>query len=103
MRKKLRGARGETLVELMASIVIGVLSVALLVSGVMAAASIGRAAREEDLDYYAGLSAAEGRSGASISGQLTVENRGNGVRHTIFLPLYGGGGVYSYALEDAGP
>lgn len=103
MRKKLQSGRGETLVELMASIVIGTLSVALLLGGVMASTSIGRTARGLDKDYYEHLSAAEGRTGAPLPGQLTVENKGSGVRKTFSVGLYGGGEMYSYALEETGP
>ena len=59
MKRKLRGSRGETLVEVMASIVIGTLSVALLFGAIMASAQIGKSAQETDGAYYQALSAAE--------------------------------------------
>ena len=52
MKRKLCGSRGETLVEAMASIVIGTLSVALLFGAIMASAQTGKSAQEMDGAYY---------------------------------------------------
>lgn len=62
MIHKLKNQRGETLVEVMASIVIASLSAALLFSCIMASTQINRTAQNADKAYYAALSKAEGQS-----------------------------------------
>ncbi len=59
MREKLRDARGETLVEVLASVVVCTLSVMLLLGAVSASANIDLRAQEADRAYYAALSKAE--------------------------------------------
>ena len=105
MKKKLTNARGETLVELMASILIGTLSTALLLGGVMAASSIDRDVKALDEAYYTALSAAEGRTAPLPGGpfQLKIENKGSGTARNFPIHLYGGSGMYSYDLKAAGP
>lgn len=101
MSRKLRSRRGETLVEVMASIVIGALSVALLFGCVMASSRIDSAAARMDRDYYAGLSDAEAQSApaAGAGGTVTVENGGiAGTGVTVDVNVYGGAGMYSYRV-----
>ena len=63
MREKLQSARGETLVEVLAAILICALSVALLFSAVMASARMDRMAQEAGIRYYQDLTRAERQRG----------------------------------------
>ena len=94
MRKKLRDNRGETLVEVLASILIAALSV---FSSIRASANIDRSARASDETYYEALSQAEGRTGDSEPLEITVKN--GGVQTVLSVVRYGGKGAYSYAKE----
>lgn len=62
MSEKLRNSRGETLVEVLASVLICALSVMLLLGAVSASTSIGLQAQAADEDYYTALSKAERQS-----------------------------------------
>lgn len=64
MREKLQSARGETLVEVLAAILICALSVALLFGAVMASARMDRMAQEAGARYYQDLTRAERQRGA---------------------------------------
>lgn len=101
MIHKLKSQRGETLVEIMASVLVAALSVALLFSCVMAASQINSTARESDEKYYATLTAAEKQETAAGGG--TVKIAGNGSTETLDISLYGGSGMYSYARGVTGP
>ena len=103
MRKKLRARRGETLVELLASILIGALSVALLAGGIMVSVRLGLDARERDEDYYRQLTAAEARRGPALPGAVEVVNTQNGLKNSISVSVWGGGRTWSYSWEGAGP
>lgn len=59
MREKLRDSRGETLVEVLASVLICALSVTLLFGAVMASSNIDLKAQEADGEYYDALTKAE--------------------------------------------
>nr|WP_325212806.1 hypothetical protein [uncultured Oscillibacter sp.] len=59
MREKLRDARGETLVEVLASVLICALSITLLFGAVMASGNIDLMAQKADEEYYGALSKAE--------------------------------------------
>lgn len=62
MSEKLRNSRGETLVEVLASVLICALSVMLLLGAVSASTSIDLQAQAADEDYYTALSKAERQS-----------------------------------------
>lgn len=96
--QKLRDSGGETLVEVMASIVIGALSVALLFSCVMASSRMDSAAADMDKEHYAGLSAAEGQTGPGVDTGSVVIGNDNiaGADKSIDVTVYGGAGMYSY-------
>lgn len=100
MRQKLNTDRGETLVEVLASILIASLSVALLFGCVMASSNMDRRAKELDADHYKYLSAAEERSGTSTSAEVTVTNEAitDPRKNPKEVPvnIYGGAGMYSY-------
>ncbi len=103
MGRKLRDSRGETLVELLASILIAALSVALLFTCCMAAAEMGRETRAADQKYYEVLTAAEKQDGPAESAAVTVEKAGtSAASKSIEVGLYGGEGMYSYRLPGEG-
>lgn len=94
MNRKLKDNRGETLVEMLASILIAALSVAVLFTCCMASVEMGRETHAADQRYYEGLSAAEGRTGSSEEGKVTIE--GTGGKTDAAIQLYGGEEMYSY-------
>lgn len=100
MIRKLKSRRGETLVEAMASIVIAALSVALLFTCVMAASQINRMALAADEAFYADLTAAEEQTDDADHPKENGRIKINGTDFDIYL--YGGEGLYSYALKEAG-
>lgn len=105
MKRKLRGSRGETLVEVMASIVIGTLSVTLLFGAIMASARIDQSAQEMDGAYYQALSAAEAQTEPMPEDPGTVKLKcaADGVEMMLLpVTLYGGSGAVSYALSAGG-
>ena len=108
--KKLHNSRGETLVEVLASILIASLSVALLFGGVMASASVENQARKWDTAYYGALSAAEGRAEMATPPvgtgfKLKVTTNAPGVlSQEVGIQVYGQKGAWSYAkAEGTGP
>lgn len=106
MAHKLNSQQGETLVEILASILIASLSVALLFTCVMASVQIDRSAQKADEAYYKALTAAETQTDdpehPTKSGKVTIEN--GSVEEKLDITLYGGEGVYAYAkTEVAGP
>lgn len=92
--RKWNDNRGETLVELLASILIAALSVAVLFTCCTAAVEMGREARAADEAYYQYLSAAEGRTEPAEEGSVKVEGNSGGIE--VAIEIYGGGGMYSY-------
>lgn len=106
MKNKLKSQKGETLVELLAAILISALSVALLMSGVAASIQMIRKTDETDDRFYQALSAAENREtpvaeGVDSDAQVKV-TEGSG---EVSLPVqvYGTEELYSYGLEATGP
>lgn len=106
MKNKLKSQKGETLVELLAAILISALSVALLMSGVAASIQMIRKSDETDDRFYQALSAAENREtpvteGVDSDAQVKV-TEGSG---EVSLPVqvYGTEELYSYGLEATGP
>lgn len=110
MKGKWKDSRGETLVEVLASILIGSLSVALLFSMVMASGNMDQSAKEADKIFNESLNAAEGRTEADSSlipagAKVTVENTNPFITEEAELPVtfYGGRGALSYALPEETP
>lgn len=99
MRAKLKSSRGETLVEVLASILIATLSVALLLGGVAVSVNLGRQADAADDSFYAILTAAESRTGVPASGTITIVEGGTSISIPVWA--YGGEGLWSYALDTA--
>lgn len=109
--RKWKDGRGETLVEVLAAILIGSLSVALLFGAIMASATMDRQARNLDEKYYDVLSKAE-RQGSGdelftpetepeTPPAVTVKSAdGTGTEVKIGeVTFYGGEGAISYALD----
>lgn len=100
LNKKLRSQRGETLVELLAAILISSLSVAMLLGGVTVSANLGRQADTADAYFYETLTAAEKRQTPVASGSIELTE---GITSfSIPVRVYGGEGLYSYALNADG-
>lgn len=94
--KKLHNSRGETLVEVLASILIASLSVALLFGCVMASSNMDRDAKKLDKEHYEALTAAEAQSGTGTSGTVKIQNPNNGMEKDLGINIYGASGLYSY-------
>lgn len=106
--KKMRSQRGETLVEILASILIGTMAIALLVGSVTTSSRIDVQTKQSDAEHYQALSAAElqqtalSMPGAKVSIQLLnpspaappVENPKD-----FTVVVYGGEGIYSYKIS----
>ena len=111
MREKLNSSRGETLVEVMASILIGALSVALLFTAVTASVRMDRIAKAADEAHGAVLSAAEAQT-APVTDTAIVPAGADKVEVGTSVPgvtdaevgveYYGGMGALSYALPSGG-
>lgn len=100
---KLRDSRGETLIEVMVSILIASLSVALLFGCVMASSSLGDRTRDMDEAYYDSLSAAETYSGTMMPGTVTIKNNNPAIfPSSVPVGVYGGANMYSYKSTRAG-
>lgn len=108
--KKLRNVRGESLVEVLAAVLVCTLSVLLLASGAMAAARMNRAARDHDGSYYAALNYAESRGASApdpdaapasaptaTAGTVTVAEKSGTGSVSVSVLYYGGSGVWSFA------
>ena len=106
MKRKWKDNRGETLVEVLAAVLIGALSVALLFTAVMASVNMDRSAQKTDEDFNTVLNDAENQSAPAATGvpdgaKVTVQ--GNGATATPSVNFYGGDGVWSYALPTTPP
>ena len=97
--KKLQDNRGELLVEVLASILIASLSVALLFGCVTVSAKLDGSAQSVDDAHYAALSAVEEQAGTGTPhGTVSIKNDDPGITETgsIGIYIYGDVGVYSY-------
>lgn len=107
MRQKLQKTGGETLIEVLASILIGALSVALLFSAVLASTRMDRSAEETDKAFRANLIAAEKQTEPLTDGAIGPGGAKVIVKHKnpetpeADLPVvfYGGEGAVSYSLS----
>ena len=107
MREKLNSSRGETLVEVMASILIGALSVALLFTAVTASVRMDRIAKAADEAYGTVLSAAEEQTAPvtdpaivpADARKVTVGSTTVPGVTDVVVDYYGGTGALSYTLS----
>lgn len=106
--EKLRSRRGESLVEILAAVLVCALSVLLLASASMAAGNMNHVSSDQDKTYYGALNHAEARDTATGSDTLTV-SVDRGTSEAGYGPvyasvsLYGGEGVYSFAAVTSAP
>ena len=101
MARKLNDNRGETLVEVLASILIAALSVALLFTAVMASVNMDKTAKAADKALSDSLNAAEGQGTGdvyTVPSGANVTISGNSATATPPVIFYGGEGALSYAL-----
>lgn len=96
--KKLNQDRGETLVEVLAAVLVASLSIALLFGGIMASSSIDRSARTSDETFYADLSAAERQGSSDKTETMTVAVTNGNAKAELNVDVYGKS-VRSYAKE----
>lgn len=103
---KLRDNKGETLVEVLASILIAALSVTLMFGCVMASSRMDETAKAVDEKYYADLSEAdsqiiptpEGDPEPIPPGNVIIKRTdpGPAASMSLVIEIYGDNGVYSY-------
>lgn len=111
MEKKWSDERGETLVEVMASILIMTLAVLLLFSAVMTSIRINKSAQDLDKKFYVALNAAEEQKQGTEVTDNTIVPAGSKVKvgqgtdlTEIAVNFYGGEGALSYSYPSpAGP
>lgn len=102
MKRKWKDSRGETIIEALAAVLIGSLSVALLFGTVMASGDMEQNARVVDEAFNESLNKAEGQV-RFVDSEVTVQSAYPGVPE-VKLPVtvYGGDGALSYELKDGG-
>ena len=100
VKAKLRSSRGETLVEVLAAVLVATLSVGLLMGGVAASAGINRQADRSDEAFYETLTAAESRTGTSASGNVLMAEGAESISLPVLV--YGGEDLWSYAWAPGG-
>lgn len=102
MKRKWKDSRGETLVEVLASILIGTLSAALLFSTVLASVNIGRTAKAADEVFGTSLKAAERQTDVTGNNVIKIAVKGpNDVttgEKEVIANFYGGKEAWSFAL-----
>ena len=96
MKKKLSQNRGETLVEVLAAVLIASLAITLLFGGIMASVNLNRSAKTSDETFYADLSAAERQADEDKTGS-SIKVTVNGKITDLTVTVYGGEAVRSYA------
>lgn len=124
MREKLRTSRGETLVEVLASVLVCSLSIMLLLGAVTASTNIDLQVQAADGEYYTALTKAERQSkaksspvGESGEGESDISAASGGAKVTVTsedgktatisaaeddkngLHFYGAGRLLSYAMD----
>lgn len=99
--RKLRESKGETLIEVLAAILVASLSVALLFSCVRVSVNLNKSSGIADADFYQGISAAEVTPSAPLPagtpGTVSVTDPAGGAPWTTFhVYFHGGSRIYSY-------
>ena len=102
IKAKLHSCRGESLVEVLASILIATLSVGLLLGGIAVSANLERHADQSDENFYQTLNAAEERQtpvkeGVALSPDIQISEGGTSIQ--IPICIYGDEGLWSYGLN----
>lgn len=107
MKRKWKDNKGETLVEVLASILIGALSVALLFSTVLASINIDRKAKAADEVFSESLIGAEEQTTAvgvtdnkvKVEVKKTDGSISPGTDKDVTVNFYGGKGAWSFVLS----
>ena len=99
--KKLHNDRGETLVEVLASILVAALSVTLLFGCIMTSSDIDVRAKGQDEEHYVALSNADAQPSPSAIGNVIIERVEPAPESDVTpampsIAIYGGEGMYSY-------
>lgn len=108
---KLRNERGETLIEVLASIVIGSLSVALVFGCIMVATDMDKNAKVKDNEHYLDLTAADAQKAAPelesmtepVPGIVTIKVNPDAPDKDpveLHIMIYGGEGMRSYFRSE---
>lgn len=113
----LRNNRGETLIEVLASVLIATLSVALLFSCILASSKMDESAQKTDADHYNALSEADAQVTPTpdssnpvsvLTGTVTIARIAPSsdnptpspdVEATATVYIYGGEGMFSYRRQ----
>lgn len=95
--KKLKSDKGETIVELLASILIASLSVALLFSCTSASVNINKKAKQSDKKLYDSITKVESRTTTSVKKTVVVTES---IPIDITVNLYGEDSIYAYEMEE---
>ncbi len=104
LKAKLHSQRGETLVELLASILVATLSVGLLLGSITASSKIDAKGKSMDQTFYEALTKAESRTTPVTGGgrqQVRLEEDARLIG-TLPVSVYGDDGLYAYARKPAG-
>lgn len=98
LKRKLHSQKGETLIELLVSILIAALSVGMLMTGVTVSSRLNRAAQERDAVFYQLLTKAESRQDPIAAGPVSPDVRiqERGTAFTVSVQLYGDEQLCSY-------
>lgn len=98
---KLRDNKGETIVEVLISIVVASLSVAFLFSCIITSSNMEKDAKEADKEFYTALSGAEERKTELTEGNVEITLELSTPVHTdVPISIYGDDGVYSYDKKE---
>lgn len=101
MRRKLKSCAGETLAEVLVSILVVALAVLLLASMVSASGNIDLSTRERDAEFYEELTQTEIKKTEKDHGAVVVEwknsSDGSAGSREFEVDVYGGEGLTSYA------
>ena len=89
LTQKLRSRRGETLTEMLVSIVILGLSIAMMVTMIITSTHLAEQSTEKDKDYRDQLSAAEKQEGEGKSGTVKITTTDDSTGVSIEVKVFG--------------
>ena len=100
LKCKLNNQTGETLIEVIASILVCVISISMLMGGVAASATINKNADAVDETFYETLSQAETKQIPLSFPDTKVLIKESLNKTEVAIQLYGGEGMYSYGISE---
>ncbi len=99
--RKLRSRRGETLTEMLVSIVILGLSIAMMATMIITSTKITERSTAKDREYQDQLSAAEAQETSSATGNVTIEDSLGVKKVDIQVDIFGEEGeLKSYKISE---